>query len=1068
MENKQKPADPLWYFRERAKELECLYKVEDLLLDPSGDIQGICREIIKAIPPAWQYPEVCQVKIALNDDIYESPDFREAPWCQGAEINVSGETVGSIKVYYVKKMPQEDEGPFLKEETKLVEMIAERLGNFIAYQKMRKLFQEHKDARSIMEGARNEWKVLLELLQKTDRVLFFRISHKMLNHLCWMGIEAAQKLVQYYTEDDSRLSIDEADENRPFLKKSVLTPNDFLSDETFKIAADNLTPDEIISFIQRWIQQDKLSFLLKAVINLNTPISGVVKAINRYKRLAPEGAEVPAPAKTSVLSTLIRRFFSEQLEFINIAKSYVEVSDFFDLVNHVIFLPDSYGKLGGKSAGLFLASQILYRCCPDQALLSDLKVPKTWYITSDAILTFANLNNFEEVIEQKYKEIYQVRIEYPNIVQTFKSATFPPEIIQGLSMALDDFKDKPLIVRSSSLLEDRMGSAFSGKYRSLFLANQGSKEKRLEALLDAVAEVYASVFGPDPIEYRAERGLLDFHEEMGIMIQEVVGTKAGKYYLPAYAGVAFSKNEFRWSPRIKREDGLVRLVPGLGTRAVDRLSDDYPVLVSPGQPGLRVNVTTEEIAKYSPHKIDVINLETNSFESIDLRQLLREIGADFPAFNQVFSIIRDQHIQAPTALSIDQDSRDLVVAFDGLFARTPFLSRMQRILKTLEEKLGTPVDIEFASDGKDFYLLQCRPQSQSDEIKAVPIPRDIPSDRIVFSANRFVSNGRVPDITHIVYVDPEHYGDLQDRATMLAVGRAIGKLNKLLPKRQFILMGPGRWGSRGDIKMGVSVTYSDINNTAVLIEIARKSGNYVPDLSFGTHFFQDLVEANIRYLPLYPDDPGIVFNEGFLASSPNLLPEILSEFTYISDTIRLIDVPAVTEGKVLQILMNADLGEAVGVLAFPRTTGKTGDMKRRAVSETAQDSYWPWRLKMAEHIASQLDPEEFGVKGFYLFGSTKTGTAGPSSDIDVLVHFGGTPGQEKILTAWLDAWSLSLDQMNYLQTGYKSGGLLDFHIITDEDIGRKTSYAVKIGAPTDPARQLPMKRKSQSQQDSGS
>ncbi|OGC91493.1 MAG: hypothetical protein A2W25_00515 [candidate division Zixibacteria bacterium RBG_16_53_22] len=689
-------------------------------------------------------------------------------------------------------------------------------------------------------------------------------------------------------------------------------------------------------------------------------------------------------------------------------------------------------------------------------------MPKTWYITSDAILTFANLNNFEEVIEQKYKEIYQVRIEYPNIVQTFKNATFPPEIIQGLSMALDDFKDSPLIVRSSSLLEDRMGSAFSGKYKSLFLANQGSKAERLDALLDAVAEVYASVFGPDPIEYRAERNLLDFHEEMGIMIQEVVGTRVGKYYLPAYAGVAFSKNEFRWSPRIKREDGLVRLVPGLGTRAVDRLSDDYPVLVSPGQPGLRVNITPEEVSRYSPHKIDVINLDTNSFETTNVMELLGELGTDYPVFNQVFSVVKDHHIQSAGGLNLDFSPKDLVVTFDGLFTNTPFLTRMQMILKTLEDKLGTPVDIEFASDGRDFYLLQCRPQSQTDENKAVPIPRDIAHERMIFSANRFVSNGRVPDITHIVYVDPQRYSELQDRATMFAIGRAVSKLNKLLPKRQFILMGPGRWGSRGDIKLGVSVTYSDINNTAVLIEIARKSGNYVPDLSFGTHFFQDLVEANIRYLPLYPDDPGVVFNEDFLKHSPNLLPEILSEFTYLCDTIHLIDVPAVTDGRVLQILMNADLSEAVGILTQPKSSGEMAETRRRGGAEMPSDSYWPWRLRMAEHIASQLDPDRFGVKGFYLFGSTKTGTAGPGSDIDVLVHFVGTPEQEKMLVAWLEAWSLSLDQVNFLQTGYRSGGLLDFHIITDDDIERKTSWAVKIGAITDPARPLAMKRKTQS------
>ena len=250
-----------------------------------------------------------------------------------------------------------------------------------------------------------------------------------------------------------------------------------------------------------------------------------------------------------------------------------------------------------------MLSHILNKEAEQNELLQNIKTPKTWYLTSDGVLYFMRHNNLEEVLEQKYKEIEEVRIEYPHVVQLFKNSEFPPDIIKGLSVALDDLGEQPLVVRSSSLLEDQIGATFSGKYKSLFLANQGTKQQRLVALMDAIAEVYASTFSPDPIEYRAERGLLDFHEEMGVMIQEVVGTKIGSYFLPAFAGVAFSNNEFRWSPRIKREDGLVRLVLRLGTRAVDRLGDDYPVLVSPGQPNLKVNVTHEELLRYSPKKL---------------------------------------------------------------------------------------------------------------------------------------------------------------------------------------------------------------------------------------------------------------------------------------------------------------------------------------------------------------------------------------------------------------------------------------------------------------------------------
>jgi predicted nucleotidyltransferase len=668
-------------------------------------------------------------------------------------------------------------------------------------------------------------------------------------------------------------------------------------------------------------------------------------------------------------------------------------------------------------------------------------------------------NNFDEVVEQKYKEINQVRLEYPHIVQTFKSARFPADIIKSLSMALDDFGEHPLIVRSSSLLEDRMGAAFSGKYKSLFLANQGSKQERLDALMDAIAEVYASTFSPDPIEYRAERGLIDFGEEMGIMIQEVVGRRVGKYFLPAYAGVAFSNNEFRWSPRIKRKDGLVRIVPGLGTRAVDRLSDDFPILIAPGQPNLRVNVTADEVCRYSPQMIDVINLETNKFETLEVGEFLKEVGYELPAINKMVSIFKDNHLQRPMGMNIDFDSDDLVVSFEGLIEQTPFVKQMHRILQTLEKTIGTPIDVEFASDGKDLYLLQCRPQSYSAQDYAPPIPKDLPKDQIIFSANKYISNGLVADITHLVYVDPKSYGELTTPSAMVEIGRAVSRLNKLLPKRKFILMGPGRWGSRGDIKLGVSVTYSDINNCAALIEIARKKGNYVPDLSFGTHFFQDLVEANIRYLPLYPDDEGITFNEYFLTRRQNILKEVVPEYAHLSDTIRLIDLPLSTSGLVLQILMNADLEEAVAILTKPGEELEMPNATTERPGVRRVSDYWRWRMQMAERIALGIDPDRFGVKGVYLIGSTKNASATPSSDINLLIHFQGDGRQRDELNTWLDGWSKALAEINYMRTGYRTDGLLDVRLISDSDISEHKGHAAKINAATDPAMQLPMKMK---------
>lgn len=401
------------------------------------------------------------------------------------------------------------------------------------------------------------------------------------------------------------------------------------------------------------------------------------------------------------------------------------------------------------------------------------------------------------------------------------------------------------------------------------------------------------------------------------MIQEVVGTQLGHYFLPAFAGVAFSTNEFRWSPRLKREDGLLRIVPGLGTRAVDRLADDYPVLLSPGQPGLRANVTPHEVLRYSPRRLDVINLEANRFATVLIEDLLRSYGPEYPMFRRVFSACDRDGIRPVGGLDWDGSTDNLVATFEGLAASTPFLAQMRALLRLLRERIGSPVDIEFAHDGTDFYLLQCRPQSALEDAAPAVIPRDIPQERILFTARRYVSNGRFPDITHVVYVDGESYARLGHLEALRDVGRAVGRLNKLLPKRQFVLIGPGRWGGRGDIKLGVSVTYSDINNTSLLMEVAERKGAYTPELSFGTHFFQDLVESGIRYLPVYPDDAGVRFNREFFRSAPNQLPALLPEFAALADAIRVIDVPGATGGQILKVLTNADLDEAIGFLSAP-------------------------------------------------------------------------------------------------------------------------------------------------------
>jgi pyruvate, water dikinase len=1032
--------------QERAKELNCLYRVDEILGREDATVDDALQELVKAIPPGWQYPGVTAARIAVGSRVHEPPDFQPSPWVMTTALELGDEEPGRVEVYYTEAMPQADEGPFLKEERKLLDAIAERISHFVARRRLQRTLGPAAETSPTAPG----WWVIIDFLRQTDRLLLGRLGRKMINHLCWSGVGEADELLRANAPPTAPGEGNGLQDNRPRPRTRTATPE--LTEAAFRIAGEHLPEAEILGCVQSWIKEDRSTFLKNALERVDTPLSELADALQRFRHGGVDERDLSMATQMGLRAALVRRFLTDELEFVNIAKEYLEVADFHDLAQRTVFPPRSHGRLGGKSAGLFLASRIVARSSEYRDVLGEVRVPRSFYVPSDGILEFIHHNDLDDVYTRKYVDPDRVRLDYPYVVQLFKNSFFSPEILRGLASVLDELEGRPIIVRSSSLLEDRMGAAFSGKYKSLFLANVGSKGERLAALTDAIAEVYASVFGPDPIEYRARRGLLDLHEEMGVLIQQVVGTRVGPYWLPAFSGVGFSNNEFRWSARIRREDGLLRIVPGLGTRAVDRLADDYPVLVAPGQPGLRVNQTPDEIARYSPKKMDVINVERGTFETVELREFLALHGEAMPLARQMVSVVGVDHLRRPVGLP-DFSRDEVVVTFEGLTTDTPTIARLRAMLQLLREKMKTPVDIEFASDGRDLYLLQCRPQGETLGAAPAPIPPDLPRDRVLFSAHRYVSNGHVRDISHVVYVDPDVYASLEP-GRIREVSRAVGRLNRLLPKRQFVLMGPGRWGSRGDIHLGVPVTYADISNAAMLIEIARRKGGYVPDLSFGTHFFQDLVESSIRYLPLYPDDPEVAFNASFFTRSPNALRDLLPEFEPLADVLRVIDVPRATGGQILRVLMNADLDEAVALLDEPSVRPDTAP-RLRPEGEARPGDHWRWRLRMAQRIAALVDRERFGIRAVYVFGSTKNGTAGPASDIDLLVHGDGDPQRRAGLESWLDGWSRALGEVNYLRTGYRTDGLLDVHYVTDADIARGDSYASKIGAITDAARPLP-------------
>jgi len=703
--------------------------------------------------------------------------------------------------------------------------------------------------------------------------------------------------------------VDEDDQNQARRPRLDERERQEIEEITREYVSQSFTVADIDDLVNLALKREEVHSLEVVATQANVTFRELADKIQRFCQI-PLGETALAPSE--VMGTrvaLVRHLVSDQLEFIGVAKHHIRIRTFDDVTRRIIGNDSGMGRIGGKAGGMILAHAILETEEEDEKPFLPVAKPESWYLRSDVIEEFLRLNRLDEYQSQKYKNVDDVRREYPLIRGVFRNGDFPIKIVHELRRVLESIGDHPLIVRSSSLLEDRFGTAFSGKYASYFLANQGPLERRLRSLLGAIAEVYASILGPDPILYRREHNLIDYVEGMAVLIQKVVGVRHGKYFLPALAGVAFSRNEYRWAPRIKREDGLLRLVVGLGTRAVDRSGADYPRMVAMSAPTIRPESTVQEIVRSAQKSVDAIDFEQNRLVSVPFKEVLAQ-GMDFPMLDRLVSIYREGGLYPPTTFMIGAGPNELCITFDKLIRDTPFVDRMNHVLEKLESVYRVPVDVEFACDGEKLYILQCRTQSQALDSGPVRVPRDIPEDSILFDAHRYIRSGIIEGIEYAVYVDPARYGNIDSRERRVAIARTIGRLNHRLEARKFILIGPGRWGSN-DITLGVPVSFADINRTHMLIEVARPQFGFSPEVSFGTHFFQDLVESNIHYLPLYPEEPNTRFNEELLLQSPNKLPELLPDDAEFEKAIRVVHLPSVSNRRKLTIAMDGEHDEAL-------------------------------------------------------------------------------------------------------------------------------------------------------------
>jgi hypothetical protein len=555
-----------------------------------------------------------------------------------------------------------------------------------------------------------------------------------------------------------------------------------------------------------------------------------------------------------IRAVLIKAMISDQLGFVGIARNFFSVADLEEIRRRRI----GRGKIGGKAAGLMLAWNILRNdhSGGGSDLAERLAMPESFFVGADVFYDFLELNNLLDHLNQKYKPTEQFIADYEMLPERFAQGRFPQAIVAELTSLLDCVGQAPLIVRSSSLLEDNVNTSFAGKYDSIFCPNQGAREENLADLLWAISQVYASALNPDALLYRRQMGLIDYDERMAIIIQKVAGEQHKHLFFPTLAGVGFSRNPFLWTPRLKREEGFVRLVAGLGTRAVDRVPDDYPRMIGLSHPTLRPVQSARQIAHYSQHQMDVVDLTANELRTVAVRDV---IDGGFPWLRLLASRFADGVIQPITSTATTVSPDEMVLTMDGVVERTDFVKMLKQVLATLESAYNCPVDVEFALEFRGtvrkpqpiLHLLQCRPQSSSDQGVRIEVPNHVPRSDTLFTANYLVPNGIVDRIRYLVYVDPSQYARLAPPSEKLEIARAIGRLNQALKGERFILIGPGRWGS-ANMDLGVKVTYADVFNTKMLIELGYSQGGGMPEVSYGTHFFQDLVEARIFPLAVFP------------------------------------------------------------------------------------------------------------------------------------------------------------------------------------------------------------------------
>jgi pyruvate, water dikinase len=615
------------------------------------------------------------------------------------------------------------------------------------------------------------------------------------------------------------------------------------------------------------------------------------RSFSKAQEIAEENSRGQDHGRTAegekLFQKLLRMAVSRDPRLILLAEKYFDLAAVIEIGKRMI----GTGLIGGKSVGMLLARAMLQKNSPDR-WAERMSAHDSFYIASDVFYTYL-IRNGCWWARRRLKSLDTAFDSAQEARQRLLTGTFPDDILAQFTSMLTYFGQSPIIVRSSSLLEDAYGNAFSGKYESVFCANQGTPQERLDNFIAAVRTVYASTMNHDALSYRGHWGLLDRDEQMALLVQRVSGCSYGRLFFPQVAGVGFSFNPYVWSPEIDPRAGVLRLVFGLGTRAVARSDDDYTRVVSLSAPLRRPDAAAEDPWRYMQRKADVLDLRENLLLSMEFRDVIETAGEDVPL---AMIASRDEEAEkSAEELSLPHPFT-WMLSFEKLLSATTFIDDMQDMLATLEAAYRHPVDIEFTAnfieDGSlRIDLLQCRP-FQVRTSNALPAGiGDIKKEAVVIrTSGPVIGNSFSAPLDRIIYVVPSAYSSLPEQQRY-AAARLIGKVTHLEQSDRLysiMLIGPGRWGTTTP-SLGVPVSFSEIDTVKVLCEVAVMHEGLVPDVSLGTHFFNDLVEMDMLYLAVYPEREGVVFKTDFFEKGENLLVRLVPGAAAFEKVIRVID-----------------------------------------------------------------------------------------------------------------------------------------------------------------------------------